>query len=111
VRELRGDQMTRRYLNRIEVVLGRTKWRLDLRSSDWPAQLALILWRIVPNELRGQPGERRFRAAALAVFERALAEPGRRDHWVAEVRRLHALASEHRLRDLPAAELEAMAAG
>jgi Pyruvate/2-oxoacid:ferredoxin oxidoreductase gamma subunit len=111
VRELRGDQMTRRYLNRIEVVLGRTKWRLDLRSSDWPAQLALILWRIVPNELRGQPGERRFRAAALAVFERALAEPGRRDHWVAEVRRLHALASEHRLRDLPAAELEAKAAG
>jgi hypothetical protein len=45
------------------------------------------------------------------VFERALAEPARRAHWVGEVRRLHALASEHRLRDLPAAELEAMASG
>ena len=33
VRESRGDFMSRRYLNRVEVVLGRQMWRLDLRSS------------------------------------------------------------------------------
>ncbi len=109
VRESRGDHMTRRYLNRVEVVLGRTVYRLDLRSSDWPAQLALLLWRVVPNELRGQPSERRVRALATEIFERAATEPLRAAHWSDAVRRLHELAAQHRLRSLPVSELEAIA--
>jgi Pyruvate/2-oxoacid:ferredoxin oxidoreductase gamma subunit len=111
VRELRGDHMSRRYLNRIEVVLGPAMWRLDLRSSDWPAQLALLLWNVVPNEVRGQPHERRFRAAMLELVERAVHQPTYRDASARALRRLHALAAAHRLRELPVAELEAMAAG
>lgn len=111
VREARGDQMYRRYLNRVEVVLGRTMYRLDLRSSDWPAQLALLLWRVVPNELRGQPADRRVRAAALAVFERAIEEPQRAEHWVREIRGLHERACRHELRSMPVTELEAIGRG
>jgi Pyruvate/2-oxoacid:ferredoxin oxidoreductase gamma subunit len=111
VRENRGDQMYRRYLNRIEVVLGRTRWRLDLRSSDWPAQLALILWRVVPNELRGQPEDRRARAAVLELVERAMHAPAERARWVAAVRQLHELAATHRLNGLPAGEVERICAG
>jgi hypothetical protein len=111
VREARGDQMYRRYLNRVELVLGRTMYRLDLRSSDWPAQLALLLWRVVPNELRGQPADRRVRAAALAIFERAIEEPQRAEHWIREVRGLHERACRHELRSMPVSELEAIARG
>jgi hypothetical protein len=110
VREARGDQMYRRYLNRVEVVLGRSRWRLDLRSSDWPAQLALLLWRVVPNEFRGQPDERRARAAVLEILDHAMHEPDRRDHWVGVVRALHELAAAHRLHETPASTLERMAA-
>jgi hypothetical protein len=110
VRENRGDQMYRRYLNRIEVVLGRTRWRLDLRSSDWAAQLALILWRVVPNELRGQPEDRRARAAVLELVERAMHAPAERARWVAAVRQLHELAATHRLHGLPAGEVERICA-
>lgn len=110
VREARGDQMYRRYLNRVEVVLGRSRWRLDLRSSDWPAQLALLLWRVVPNEFRGQPDERRARTAVLEILDHAMHEPDRRDHWVGVVRALHELAAAHRLHETPASTLERMAA-
>jgi Pyruvate/2-oxoacid:ferredoxin oxidoreductase gamma subunit len=110
VREARGDQMYRRYLNRVEVVLGRSRWRLDLRSSDWPAQLALLLWRVVPNEFRGQPDERRARASVLEILDHAMHEPDRRDHWVGVVRALHELAATHRLHETPASTLERMAA-
>jgi Pyruvate/2-oxoacid:ferredoxin oxidoreductase gamma subunit len=111
VREARGDGMSRRYLNRIEAVLGRTMWRIDLRSSDWPAQLALLLWRVVPNEVRGQPPERRLRAAVLELAERAVHDPAGRDRWIAALRRVHELAASHRLREVPLAEVERICAG
>jgi hypothetical protein len=111
VRENRGDQMYRRYLNRVEVVLGRTRWRLDLRSSDWPAQLALILWRVVPNELRGQPEDRRARAAVLELVERAMHAPAERDRWIAALKGVHELAATHRLHETSVAELERLCAG
>jgi hypothetical protein len=111
VREARGDGMSRRYLNRIEAVLGRTMWRIDLRSSDWPAQLALLLWRVVPNEVRGQPPERRLRAAVLELAERAVHDPAGRDRWIAALRRVHELAASHRLREVPLAEVERVCAG
>ncbi len=101
--------MMRRYLNRVEVVLGRTMYRLDLRSSDWPAQMALLLWRVVPNELRGQPSDRRVRALATELFERALAEPERYEHWCTVAQQLNDLAAVHELHDMPAVELEALA--
>ncbi|MFO0962966.1 MAG: hypothetical protein U0625_08685 [Phycisphaerales bacterium] len=109
VRESRGDHMTRRYLNRVEVVFGRTLFRLDLRSSDWPAQLALLLWRVVPNELRGQPAERRMRTLAVDLFERACNQPERAAHWCEVVRRLHDLAVQHRLRSIAPGDLEGLA--
>jgi Pyruvate/2-oxoacid:ferredoxin oxidoreductase gamma subunit len=109
VRSSRGDVMMRRYLNRVEIVLGRTMYRLDLRSSDWPAQLALMLWRVVPNELRGQPMDRRVRALATELFERASAEPQRYELWVAVAQRLNELGAQHKLHDLPADELETIA--
>jgi Pyruvate/2-oxoacid:ferredoxin oxidoreductase gamma subunit len=109
VRASRGDHMMRRYLNRVEIVLGRTVYRLDLRSSDWPAQLALLLWRVVPNELRGQPADRRIRALATEIFERAIHEPARHAHWTEVVAGLNARAANHDIHDLTAAELEALA--
>ncbi|MFM8640341.1 MAG: hypothetical protein ACKOEL_06870 [Planctomycetota bacterium] len=111
VRASRGDQMFRRYLNRVEIVLGRARWRLDLRSSDWPAQLALLLWRVVPNELRGQPEERRARSAVLDLVDRAIHNPGERDAWLAAVRELHELAAAHRLHEMAAPDVERIASG
>ncbi|MFO0782267.1 MAG: hypothetical protein U0636_01100 [Phycisphaerales bacterium] len=111
VRASRGDQMYRRYLNRVEIVLGRTMYRLDLRSSDWPAQLALLLWPVVPNELRGQPSDRRVRALATELFERAVAEQGRYEYWCQVIQRLNDLAAAHQLHEMPEPELEALARG
>jgi Pyruvate/2-oxoacid:ferredoxin oxidoreductase gamma subunit len=108
VRANRGDHMMRRYLNRVEVVLGRTMYRLDLRSSDWPAQLALLLWRIVPNELRGQPSDRRIRSLATELFERAIAEPERYPHWCEVAAQLNEAAARHTLHEMSASELEAL---
>jgi hypothetical protein len=109
VRESRGDQMFRRYLNRVEVVLGRARWRLDLRSSDWPAQLALLLWRVVPNEFRGQPEERRIRTAVLELVDRAIHNPDEHARWLESMRELHELAAAHRLHETPAPEVERVA--
>jgi hypothetical protein len=64
---------------------------------------------VVPNELRGQPQDRRARAAVLEIMERATHEPQRREHWLGVVRGLQEAAAEHRLREIPPSELERMA--
>ncbi|MBL9140913.1 MAG: hypothetical protein JNK53_03515, partial [Phycisphaerae bacterium] len=84
-------------------------YRLDLRSSDWPAQMALLLWRVVPNELRGQPSDRRVRALATELFERALNEPEQYEHWCEVAELLSGAAARHAIHDMPVAELEALA--
>jgi hypothetical protein len=65
---------------------------------------------VVPNELRGQPEDRRARAAVLELVERAMHAPAERARWVAAVRQLHELAATHRLHGLPAGEVERICA-
>jgi hypothetical protein len=64
---------------------------------------------VVPNELRGQPQERRARAAVLEILDRAIHEPQNREHWAATVKSLHELAAAHRLHEAPASEIERLA--
>jgi hypothetical protein len=66
---------------------------------------------VVPNELRGQPEERRARSAVLDLVDRAIHNPGERDAWLAAVRELHELAAAHRLHEMAAPDVERIALG
>ena len=40
VRASHGDALERRFLSRFELLVGSRRYRLDFRSSDWPAEIA-----------------------------------------------------------------------
>lgn len=111
VRTARGDEIRRRYLNRLDVGLGPWRWRIEFRSSDWPERLLRVVARGVPLSLRGDPD----RLAARDMMIRLLVEAGatrdleRLHAWRTFARAMRASASAGRLRTMSAAEIEAQA--
>jgi hypothetical protein len=111
VRHARGDVITRRYLTRIELILGRRRVRFDLRSSDWPARIVASMVGIVPRAWRGTASERSLADAAIALVERAAREaPEDRELWERTMLRFNIQAEMGHLRSMHAAELEQLAA-
>jgi hypothetical protein len=112
VRASHGDTLERRFLSRFELLAGSTRYRLDVRSSDWPAEVVRLLRPIVPWPLRGDARGQEVRTYAISLAERAARgfadDPA---HWAMCMRRFAMLASDGGLRTLGAAELRASIEG
>ena len=112
VRASHGDALERRFLSRFELLAGNKRYRLDVRSSDWPAEVVRLVRPIVPWTLRGDARGQEVRAYAISLAERAargFAEDP--THWAMCMRRFAMLASDGGLRALSAAELRASVEG
>ena len=70
VKRARGDEIEFRYLTRFEWLMRDRRMRLDLRSSDWTAQLLSRTRRLVPLRLRGSRRERDLRDAVAEAIRR-----------------------------------------
>ena len=112
VRASHGDTLERRFLSRLEVLAGTRRFRLDFRSSDWPAEVVRIVRPLVPWSLRGDPRAQEIRAYAISLAERA-ARGFEADgvHWSMCMHRFATLASDNGLRSLTAAELRVQVEG
>jgi hypothetical protein len=107
VRHARGDIITRRYLTRIELVLGRRRARFDMRSSDWPAKVVASLVGIIPGKWRGSSSERALSSATVALIERATRECQHDpEKWERVLLRLNIQAEMGHLRSMNAREIE-----
>jgi Pyruvate/2-oxoacid:ferredoxin oxidoreductase gamma subunit len=112
VRASHGDTLERRYLSRFELLAGARRFRLDFRTSDWPAELVRLAKPLVPWGLRGDARAQEVREYAISLAERA-AEGFERDpaHWAMCMRRFAMLSTDGGLRSLSAAELRAAVEG
>jgi hypothetical protein len=112
VRASHGDTLERRFLSRFELLVGTKRYRLDFRSSDWPAEVVRVLRPVVPWPFRGDARGQEVRAYAMSLAERAAKgfadDPA---HWAMCMRRFAMLASDGGLRTLGAAELRASIEG
>ena len=112
VRASHGDKLERRFLSRFELLAGSQRFRLDLRSSDWPAEVVRLIRPLVPWSLRGEARAQEIRAYSISLVERAArgfeADPA---HWAGCVRRFATLAADGGLRSITAAELRASVEG
>jgi hypothetical protein len=113
VRLARGDVMERRYLNRIEGTAFGRRFRLDVRTSDWPARILSVIAPFVSPRFRGTKGEQELRDYVVALVERAIR--GATDNqrpWALVMRRLHdACELTSGFREVSAAELRARVEG
>lgn len=113
VRFARGDVMERRYLNRVEGVAFGKRFRLDVRTSDWPARILAVVAPWVPERVRGSKDEQEMRDYVVLLVERAIR--GATDNprqWATVLRRLHdACEATSGFRDITSAELRARVEG
>jgi indolepyruvate ferredoxin oxidoreductase len=112
VRASHGDTLERRFLSRFELLAGSRRFRLDFRSSDWPAEVVRVVRPFIPWSLRGEQRAQDIRAYAISLAERAArgfeSDPA---HWAMCMRRFAMLAADGGLRSLTAAELRASVEG
>ena len=106
VRGSNGDQMERRYLNRIDLAMGTRRYRLDFRSNDWPAEIVRLLRPLVPWTLRGDARDRAIRAWSID-FARRVAANFKADPrlWLARMEQFAALSREGGIRGMDPIEL------
>jgi Pyruvate/2-oxoacid:ferredoxin oxidoreductase gamma subunit len=106
VKLARGDRIERRYLTRIELVAFHRRFRLDVRSSDWPAWVVAVARHRIPQRWRGSARERQMRAYVIDVTERTVRGAAHDyERWSETMRRLHQQAREDRLRGMALSEL------
>lgn len=99
VRTSRGDQLQRRYLNRLDLRAFGWRVRIDFRTSDWPARLVAMATPFVPLGRRGSANDRAVRAYVLELVERATEGSAMSyRHWSTVLRRLAEEAAQGRLR-------------
>ena len=111
VRSARGDEIRRRYLNRLEIGISKWRWRVEFRSSDWPERLVRIAARVVPLSLRGDPERLAARDMMIRLLSEAAAtrDLERLHAWRTFARAMRAAAHAGRLRSMSAEEIEAQA--
>jgi hypothetical protein len=111
VRSARGDEIRRRYLNRLDIGISKWRWRVEFRSSDWPERLVRIAARAVPLSLRGDPERIAARDMMIRLLSEAAAtrDLDRLRAWRTFARAMRAAAHVGRLRSMTAEEIEAQA--
>lgn len=98
VRPSRGDEVTRRFLNRLELVGFGYRARLDFFSSDWTAFAVRACLGWLPDRWRGSQSDRdRREIITNAVLKARQAITSEYDLWERRFRALHELALENRL--------------
>lgn len=105
----RGDELIRRYLNRLEVIALGYRARLEFVSSDWTAYAVRLMLNWLPPKWRGSKLERKRRQYLQSVVGRLpeLLESDY-DEWAARFRQLAALTVEDRLQRLSVRQLRLM---
>lgn len=103
VRRARGDELTRRFINRLEVVAFSRRLRVDFRTSDWIVILARRIGRFWPDRLRGTRAERARSVTVSRLIDEAMVGMARNPaDWVKRLSILNALAESGQLRRLTA---------
>jgi len=111
VKVARGDRMEQRYLTRFEVVARTRRWRGDVRTSDWPAQLVAWSRRIVPTRWRGLKRERDLREFVIELLKSSIeGSTANYESWNEAMMRLHTQAADNRLRGMAISELRMLIA-
>lgn len=106
VKPARHDRLERRYLTRFELVAFRRRFRLDVRTADWPAWIVAGARHLVPLRWRGSRRERRIRDDVIGVAVRAArGAPHDYQRWSEVMHRLHQQAVANRLRGMASSEL------
>lgn len=112
VQRARGDEVSRRYLTRIELIALGFRFRAVLRTSDWPSRLAARLRPIVPDRWRGTERDRALARWVIGLVEQAIAgaddDPAR---WAVVLGRLHALVRDERWRTIQLIEARLLVEG
>ncbi len=108
VKRGRGDRIEPRYVTRIELVLVRWRFRIDLRTSDWLTKVLAWMRRIIPRGWRGTRREREVRTIVRDIIHRATRETDRHDHWSEVLATLHSMSSSGKLRSASIEDLEAL---
>lgn len=112
VRTARGDQVDRRYLNRLDLMGFGWRLQVDFRTSDWPARMTTMLRPFVPMGWRGTRTERAVREYVVDLIGRAASESSDDPvRWSAIMRRLNTIAAENRLRTRSVEHLRALVEG
>jgi hypothetical protein len=111
VRSARGDEIRRRYLNRLDIGISKWRWCIEFRSSDWPERLVRAVARAVPLSLRGDPERLAARDMMIRLLSEAAAttDPERLHAWRTFARAMRAAAHVGRLRTMSAEEIESQA--
>ena len=111
VRSARGDELRRRYLNRLDIGISQWRWRVEFRSSDWPERLVRAAAKAVPLSLRGDPERIAARDMMIRLLSEAAAtrDLDRLRAWRTFARAMRAAAHVGRLRSMTAEEIEAQA--
>ncbi|MGI9014586.1 MAG: hypothetical protein ACR2GY_10105 [Phycisphaerales bacterium] len=106
----RGDELSRRFVNRFEVIFGRHRLRVHFRTSDWTAAAISLLTRLRPDRWRGSRDDRARRARMIELIHAAThrAEIDY-DIWESRLAAMYRAAAEGRLRQLPPDMIAAMA--
>jgi len=108
VKRGRGDRIEPRYVTRIELVLVRWRFRIDLRTSDWLTKTLAWMRRVIPRGWRGTRREREVRTIVRDIIHRATRESDRYDHWSEVLSTLHDMAGDGRLRSASIDDLKAL---
>jgi len=107
VKSGRGDQVTRRYLTRIELRVFGRRVRLHARTSDWLINALARLRRVWPTNLRGTRRMRDVRKAVIELTQQATRMLETEDEVPAAVfARLHDLAERGQLRRINVDDLQ-----
>jgi hypothetical protein len=106
VKLARGDEVDRRYLTRVDMLIANRRVRADIRTSDWPARFAALARRIMPKGFRGLNRERQLRDYLIEMTRRAIVEaPNNHERWSDIMQRLNVQAIDDRLRSMAMAEV------
>ncbi len=108
VKRGRGDRIESRYVTRIELVLIRWRFRVDLRTSDWLTKLLAWMRRVIPRGWRGTRRDREVRTLVRGIVHRATRESDRHDHWFDVLSTLHSMAGQGELRSASPDDVKAL---
>jgi len=98
VKPARGDELSRRYLTRIELRAFRRRFRVDMRTSDWAPRAVASLRPVWPGALRGTKRARALRKYMIDLArDAAVSLSGDYDRWVNVFSTLHRMAIEDTL--------------
>jgi hypothetical protein len=107
VKVARGDRVERRFLTRLELIAWQRRYRLDVRTGDWPAFILRAIRRVVPQNWRGSTRERKIKQRVMELANRAThGTESEYERYAESLHRLHEQARDERLRQMAISELQ-----